>query len=159
MAQQEVAGQWMSASFRARLERFGQALSAGDFSGESHKYNLNYLNYKNNNLKPTQASSKEIYPVENNLNYLNREKTKKTGITRRQLFADPALRRLLDWGVKDWLICLCAREYGLHVVRGESNRINALPLCAFNENYGPIETQRGRYFNKAMDELRGRASR
>lgn len=113
---------------------------------KSHKYNLNNLN--NLNL----VSSKK-----NNLNNLNpREGKNKSGLKRRELLADKALKRLLEWGVEEWLIFLCVKSYGIHAVKGEANRIQSIPDSYFKQAYGNIESQKGRFFNRAMQELKAR---
>ena len=62
----------------------------------------------------------------------------------------------MAWGVEEWLLQVCIRDYGLYTVKGQINRIYQMPDGYFKPQYGPINTQRGRIFNKEMQKLKER---
>jgi hypothetical protein len=109
---------------------------------------LNNLNSSNNyNLNPNRDIKLQAEPK--NLNGL-----KGKGVSRIELYTDEALKKAMSWGVEEWLVQVCIRDYGLHTVKGQINRIYQLPDGYFKPQYGPINTQRGRIFNKEMQKLK-----
>jgi hypothetical protein len=125
-----------------KYHTLAQALAAAEKRAEQcRKAPLNNLNSSSGcNLKPTG----EIQPT--NLNNLK-------GVPRLQLYTDPALQKAMDWGVEEWLVQICIRDYGLYIVKSQINRIYQIPDSYFKPHYGPIPQQRGRIFNKEMQKL------
>lgn len=79
---------------------------------------------------------------------------KKGGVPRRQLYEDPALSKAMSWGVEEWLVQVCIRDYGIDAVKRAINKIYTLPQGYFKPQYGPIPQQCGRIFNKEMQKLK-----
>jgi hypothetical protein len=109
---------------------------------------LNNLNY-NSGESLTPSRDIKLNPQSVNLNNL-----KGQGVPRVELYTDEALKKAMAWGVQEWLVQVCIRDYGLHIVKGVINRIYSLPEGYFKPKYGPIPQQRGRLFNTEMKKLR-----
>lgn len=110
--------------------------------------NLNYISGDNlSNLTPSKEIKLNTQPV--NLNNL-----KGKGVPRVELYTDEALKKAMIWGVQEWLVQVCIRDYGLHIVKGIINRIYNLPEGYFKPQYGPIPQQRGKLFNNEMQKLK-----
>jgi hypothetical protein len=60
----------------------------------------------------------------------------------------------MSWGVQEWLIQVCIRDYGIYKVKAAINRLYNLPEGYFKPKYGPINTQRGKLFNTEMQKLK-----
>jgi len=113
---------------------------------------LNNLNSKaSNQFKSPEDSSS--YSNLTNLNNLRPEQVSK-GIARIELYTDETLKKALVWGVEEWLLQVCIRDYGLYTVKAQINRIYQMPDGYFKPKYGPIPQQRGRIFNKEMQKLK-----
>lgn len=92
-----------------------------------------------------------------NLNNLKASPEKKRGgVPRIQLFTDETLKKAIIWGVEEWLIQVCIRDYGEYTIKGQINRIHQIPDAYFKPQYGPIPQQRGRLFNKEMQKLKAK---
>jgi len=104
------------------------------FEFKSLEYSRNFSNLINlNNLRPEQESK---------------------GIARIEPYTDETLKKAISWGVEEWLVQVCIREYGIYTVKAQINRIYQLPDGYFKPKYGPIAQQRGRIFNKEMQKLK-----
>jgi hypothetical protein len=109
---------------------------------------LNNLNSSvDNNLNPTGKFKLQSEPE--NLNDLKRK-----GVQRLELYTDEAFKKALSWGVEEWLVQVCIRDYGIYTVKGQINRIHQIPEGYFKPHYGPVHTQRGRLFNTEMQRLK-----
>lgn len=119
---------------------------------------LKNLNYK----KPTNLSSPEDHgssSKQSNLKNLKASEPKKRGgVPRLKLYTDETLKKALAWGVEEWLVQVCIREYGEYTVKGQINRIHQIPEGYFKPKYGAIPTQRGRLFNLEMQKLKAKTS-
>lgn len=120
---------------------------------------LNNLNLKNNNnLAGSDPGSLALNRV--NLNNLKQRDEKKStqakrgGVPRLELYTDETWKKALAWGVEEWLLQVCIREYGAYTVKGQINRIHQIPDGYFKPQYGPIHQQRGRLFNKEMQKMK-----
>ena len=71
-----------------------------------------------------------------------------------ELYTDEILKKVMAWGVEEWLVQVCIRDYGLYTVKGQINRIHQIPDGYFKPQYGPIAQQRGRLFNREMQKLK-----
>jgi|GEM_PF-2000655 len=113
---------------------------------------LNNLNIKSSfEFKPLEDSSS--YSNLTNLNNLKGSTTGK-GIPRLELYTDEILKKAISWGVEEWLLQVCIRDYGIYTVKAQINRIYQMPDGYFKPQYGPIPQQRGRIFNKEMQKLK-----
>jgi hypothetical protein len=111
---------------------------------------LNNLNYKSSpEFNTPQAGSDPS--SSSNLNNL-----KRGGVPRLQLYTDATLKKAMEWGVEEWLVQVCIRDYGEYAVKGQINRIHQIPEGYFKPQYGPIPQQRGRLFNKEMQKLKAK---
>lgn len=117
---------------------------------------LNNLNYiSGSTVETTQPSGVVSSPNSSNLNNLKAQPEKKRGgVPRLELYTDEALKKAMAWGVEEWLVQVCIRDYGLYKVKAQINRIYQLPEGYFKPQYGPIDKQRGRIFNMEMQKLR-----
>jgi hypothetical protein len=96
-------------------------------------------------------------PNSSDLNNLKSEPEKKRGgVPRLQLYTDATLKKTMEWGVEEWLVQVCIRDYGEYVVKGQINRIHQIPEGYFKPQYGPIPQQRGRLFNREMQKLKAK---
>jgi len=113
---------------------------------------LNNLNLKSSSeFNPPIASSDNA--KQPNLNNLKPHE-KRGGLPRLQLYTDETLKKAMAWGVKEWLLQVCIRDYGLYTVKAQINRIYQMPDGYFKPQYGPIDQQRGRIFNKEMQKMK-----
>jgi len=113
---------------------------------------LNNLNSKVSD----QFKSLEDGSYYSNLTNLNKLKSAATGkgVPRLELYTDEILKKAISWGVEEWLLQVCIRDYGLYTVKAQINRIYQMPDGYFKPKYGPIPQQRGRIFNKEMQKLK-----
>lgn len=115
---------------------------------------LNNLNYKSQAKFNTPQADLDP-PSGSNLNNLKGESEKKrVGVPRMELYTDEILKKVMAWGVEEWLVQVCIRDYGLYTVKGQINRIHQIPDGYFKPQYGPIAQQRGRLFNREMQKLK-----
>src|SRR5205085_8577221 len=110
-----------------------QALAAAEKMTQIHTQNpLNNLNSSfENNLNP--SSNLKLEKQKENLNNL-----KGKGIPRLELYTDETFKKAMAWGVQEWLIQVCIRDYGIYAVKGALNRIYNLPEGYFKSQYGPV---------------------
>jgi hypothetical protein len=132
-----------------KYHTLAQALAAAEKMSQIHTQNpLNNLNSSfENNLNPN--SNIKLERQQENLNNL-----KGKGVPRLELYTDEAFKKAMAWGVQEWLLQVCIRDYGIYNVKATINRIYNLPEGYFKPQYGPVNTQRGRIFNKEMQKLR-----
>jgi hypothetical protein len=144
-----------------RYHTLAQAMAACSEMGKktenlnTQNQDLSYLNLNlQSNLIPCLADRSTTINKTNlsNLSACDRKNPNK--LTRRQLSDSPALIRLLDWGIDEPMIYVWAEDHGQAAMIRESNRLNALPDIFFKSQYGPVNGQKGRFFNKHMQELR-----
>jgi len=115
---------------------------------------LNNLNSKSS-VEFNPIEDKRSLPKQSNLNHLKAEQGKKQkGVPRLELYTDEILKKAMSWGVEEWLLQVCIRDYGLYTVKSQINRIYSMPEGYFKPKYGPIPQQRGRIFNKEMQKLK-----
>jgi hypothetical protein len=89
-------------------------------------------------------------------NGANLNNLKRGGVPRLQLYTDATLKKVMEWGVEEWLVQVCIRDYGEYTVKGQINRIHQIPEGYFKPQYGPIPQQRGRLFNREMQKLKAK---
>lgn len=114
--------------------------------------NLNF-NSRSTEVATTPAGGVNTIPNSSNLNNLKPHE-KRGGVPRLELYRDESLKKAMAWGVEEWLVQVCIRDYGLHTIKGQINRIYQMPDGYFKPQYGPIDKQRGRIFNKEMQKLK-----
>jgi hypothetical protein len=127
-------------------------LKRGFLQGKKALNNLNSSKLEEFNAPQADRSPQ----TGSNLNNLKRQQPAKRrgGVPRLQLYTDPTLKRAMDWGVEEWLVQVCIRDYGEYTVKGQINRIYQIPDGYFKPQYGPIPGQRGRLFNREMQKLK-----
>jgi len=130
-----------------------QAAQEGREANVFGKRALNNLNLKSSPEFNTPQAGSDL-PNSSNLNNLNGASEKKRGgVPRLMLYTDETLKKAMEWGVEEWLVQICIRDYGLYTVKAQINRIYQIPQTYFKPHYGPIPQQRGRLFNKEMQKL------
>ena len=148
--QQSFAGEFQDTSDfwrknRARLDRLK------NLAENQKSLNTNHLNNSSSLSKNILSIDTVSSSEDPKFKLFKREEEK---ISRRDLYADPAYRQALDWGVAEWLIHVCVRDYGRNKVRGEIFRISKYPDGYFKPQYGPVNQQRGKIFNVEMRKLK-----
>ena len=127
----------------------------GEMREKSHQNRaLNNLNSRSSSEFNTPQASSDL-SSSSNLNYLKAEPEKKRGgVPRLKLYTDETLKKAMAWGVEEWLLQVCIRDYGEYTVKGQINRIYQMPDGYFKPQYGPLDQQRGRIFNREMQKLK-----
>ena len=110
---------------------------------------LNHLNSQSSSKFKPSLVDRYSSPTPTNLNDLNPK-----GVSRLELYTNETLKKAMAWGVEEWLVQVCIRDYGIHTVKGQINRIYNIPDGYFKPKYGPIPSQRGRLFNTEMQKLK-----
>lgn len=136
----------------AAIEAARRGELAKIFSGEALN-NLNLASSRKN--QPARDGAPSVQTAEN-LNNLKRPDGKpRGGVPRLTLYTDETFKKAMSWGIEEWLVQVCIRDYGEYKVRATINRIYQIPDGYFKPQYGPIPGQRGRLFNKEMQKLKG----
>ena len=117
----------------------------------AHKQPLNNLNKFN--LNKTNSSLNLFNLVKEEP--ITKEKQTYPKLKRVELYTDFHYQKAMRWGVAEWLVHICVRDYGPHVVKGVIQRIANLPEIYFSQHQYTIDEQRGRLFNTEMKILRG----
>jgi hypothetical protein len=137
---------WASPAMQERLARSQAGQGRAAIPQALNNLNLN----KNYNLN--QGEDRSSSANSSNLNNLKPEK--RGGVPRLKLYTDETLKKAMAWGVEEWLVQVCIRDYGEYTVKGQINRIYQLPEGYFKPKYGPIPAQRGKLFNREMQKLK-----
>lgn len=140
---------------RQKIEALSAALKAGQELPNLWNIQSKPLNNLNSssgdNLTPNRAF--KLQAEHSDLNNL-----KRGGVPRQELYTDETLKKAMSWGVQEWLVQVCIRDYGIYKVKAAINRLYNLPEGYFKPKYGPISTQRGKLFNTEMQKLRRNTS-
>ena len=164
-ADSQYSADWALRKFKTELRQAFRAVVGSDVAVavRAAERALNNLNLNNNQVNlngrdsSKQATSQSVTGSSSqknfNLNNLKAEQ-KRGGVPRLTLYTDEVFKKALSWGVEEWLLQVSIREYGEYTVKGQINRIHCIPNGYFKPQYGDVNTQRGRIFNKEMQKLK-----
>ncbi len=130
-------------------QKAGEALPQFWTAPQTTNRPLNNLNSQSSSKFKPSLVDRYSSSTPTNLNVL-----KAKGVPRLELYTDEILKKAMGWGVEEWLVQVCIRDYGIYTVKGQINRIYNIPDGYFKPKYGPIPNQRGRLFNTEMQKLK-----